>query len=161
VIRKPIKNMYLRVTAGGMTVTCPLQLADSRVIAFINGQQHQIAEKQAQLKAAATAPVLHSPAELEALIHAFIHRWLGVIAPGRQVTVKIKEYTSKWGSCRRDTGALAFNSRLCRHDEAVIEYVVIHELCHLIHGDHSPAFWAAVSQYCPEYKQLRKKLQDL
>jgi len=54
--------------------------------------------------------------------------------------VTLREMTSRWGSCRKQTRRLTFNTRLGGADESMIEYVVVHELCHLIYADHSARF---------------------
>ena len=66
-------------------------------------------------------------------------------------SITIKTYKARWGSCSL-SGALQFNWKLMMAPQSVVDYVVIHELCHLLHHNHSPAFWAAVSQYCPDYR---------
>ncbi len=66
-------------------------------------------------------------------------------------SITIKTYKARWGSCSL-SGAIQFNWKLMMAPECVVDYVVVHELCHLLHHNHSPAFWAAVSQYCPDYR---------
>ena len=64
-------------------------------------------------------------------------------------SITIKTYKARWGSCSL-SGALQFNWKLMMAPERVVDYVVVHELCHLLHHNHSPAFWAAVARYCPD-----------
>ena len=66
-------------------------------------------------------------------------------------SITIKTYKARWGSCSV-SGALQFNWKLMMAPERVVDYVVVHELCHLLHHNHSPAFWAAVARYCPDYR---------
>lgn len=75
-------------------------------------------------------------------------------------TLKIRKMTSRWGVCNRKNLTVTLNSNLIRYDIDVIDYVVIHELSHLVHFDHSKAFWETVSKYCPNYKMLRKILKE-
>ena len=67
---------------------------------------------------------------------------------------------SRWGSCS-SKGDVKFNIRLAMMPPAVLDYVVIHELAHRIHMDHSAAFWTVVEGACPDYKFLKKRLSDL
>lgn len=69
--------------------------------------------------------------------------------------VRIGKAARSWGYCKKD-GTLHFTWRLVCHHEAFVEYVVVHELCHLLYFDHSPAFWAAVERVCPERKRIEK-----
>ena len=73
--------------------------------------------------------------------------------------IHIKDTKSRWGSCS-SKGNLNFSWRLVMAPEQVLEYVVIHELCHLRYMDHSEKFWNLVSEFCPAYKQYRKWLRD-
>ncbi|MCL2615873.1 MAG: M48 family metallopeptidase, partial [Dehalococcoidia bacterium] len=62
-----------------------------------------------------------------------------------------------WGSCS-PRGALNLNWKLVMLPHEIIEYVVIHELCHLREMNHSPAFWRLVEQYCPNWRACRRWL---
>jgi predicted metal-dependent hydrolase len=63
----------------------------------------------------------------------------------------IRDQRTRWGSCSR-TGALSFNWRLLLAPEAVLDYVIWHEVCHLAVMDHSPRFWALVARHCPDHR---------
>lgn len=65
--------------------------------------------------------------------------------------VRFRQQSSRWGSCS-SRGNLNFNWRLIHFHPKVIDYVIIHELAHLKHHDHSKAFWNVVKQFCPCYK---------
>jgi predicted metal-dependent hydrolase len=73
--------------------------------------------------------------------------------------VVIRDQKSRWGSCscRRN---LNFNWRLIMAPEAVLDYVIIHELCHLKEMSHSKSFWKLVTHYCPEWHELRGWLDN-
>ncbi len=66
---------------------------------------------------------------------------------------------TRWGSCT-SKGNISLNCLLMLAPEDVRNYVVVHELCHLIHMNHSKAFWCEVEKVIPEYKMLRKWLRD-
>ncbi len=73
--------------------------------------------------------------------------------------VSVKDQKTRWGSCS-EKGNLNFNWRLMIAPAPVRDYVVIHELCHLIEMNHSKNFWRHVSQFCPDHKVARKWLRD-
>ncbi len=77
----------------------------------------------------------------------------------RPASVGIKNYRSRWGSCHAD-GRIWFNWRIAMAPAWVADYVVIHELCHLRHRNHSPAFRALVAQWMPEWKAARAWLRE-
>ncbi len=64
----------------------------------------------------------------------------------------IRGQRTRWASCS-PSGAMSFNWRLLLAPEAVLDYVVWHEVCHLKIMDHSPRFWALVAQWCPDYRR--------
>ena len=73
--------------------------------------------------------------------------------------VSVRNQRSKWGSCSAK-GNLNFNCLLMLAPEEVMDYVIVHELCHLKHPDHSKAFWAEVESVDPDYKAHKKWLKD-
>jgi len=66
--------------------------------------------------------------------------------------VTIKDTKSRWGSCS-SLHNINYNWRLALAPKEVIDYIVAHEVSHLIHQDHSPAFWTCVKKLCPQYKK--------
>ena len=82
--------------------------------------------------------------------------WLGV----RPSKVTIRGQRSRWGSCS-GKGTVSLNWRLMMVPGALADYVVVHELCHLRHMNHSPRFWAMVSGIIPDYRHCRRSLDAL
>ena len=74
--------------------------------------------------------------------------------------VNIRKMVRKWGYCNKSKKLITLNSELIKYDVDDIDYVIVHELVHFIHFDHSKEFWNLVSKYCPNYKQLRKEMRD-
>lgn len=72
--------------------------------------------------------------------------------------LKIRHYRSRWGSCDQH-GRITFNNRLMMAPQSIIDYVVIHELSHLVHLNHSQRFWQLVARYCPDHRQKRRWLK--
>jgi len=81
------------------------------------------------------------------------------ITGGSYSSIRIGDQKTRWGSCS-SSGTLSFSWRLMLAPPRVLDYVVIHELCHLTHMDHSPAFWAKVGSIDPDYKEHRKWLKE-
>ncbi len=71
---------------------------------------------------------------------------------------RIKDIKSAWGSCSSKK-AITLSLNLVQKREELIEYVVLHELCHLKHMNHSKEFWNLVGKYMPNYKERRKELK--
>lgn len=73
--------------------------------------------------------------------------------------ITIRNQKTRWGSCS-GKGNLNFNCLLMLAPDEVVDYVVVHELCHLIEMNHSKAFWEQVERVMPDYKRHRKWLKE-
>ena len=73
--------------------------------------------------------------------------------------IKIKEQKKRWGSCS-SKGNIYFNWRAVMAPSPVIDYIIVHEMSHLIHKNHSSKFWESVETILPDYKARRKWLRD-
>lgn len=71
---------------------------------------------------------------------------------------RLSHAATRWGSCS-STGTISLNIGLMQVPESLRDYVILHELAHLNHMDHSPAFWAEVGEHDPRFKEHRKKLK--
>lgn len=74
--------------------------------------------------------------------------------------VTVRSASTRWGSCSKQ-GNLNFNYRLCLLEPKLLDYIVVHELCHLKEFNHSKAFWQLVAKKFPDYKNLRQQLKNL
>lgn len=114
-----------------------------------------------------------SPASKKPLLSE-LENWCRAEA-GRLIQAKVKEFSrvmglsysgvfirnqkSRWASCSFRKN-LNFNWRLVMVPESVLDYVIVHELCHLKEMNHSRSFWSSVAHYCPEWREHRKWLND-
>ena len=74
--------------------------------------------------------------------------------------IAIKNQKTLWGSCSGD-GNLNFNYILALVSPRIADYIVVHEMCHLWHFDHSKEFWKLVGLAIPDYKEIRKEVKDI
>ncbi|MBN1273644.1 MAG: M48 family metallopeptidase [Candidatus Aminicenantes bacterium] len=79
-----------------------------------------------------------------------------MVRPG---AVRVKNQRTLWGSCSRK-GNLNFNWRLMLLTPETADYLIIHELAHLLHLNHSKRFWHTIEKYCPEYKKHKAELRE-
>ena len=73
--------------------------------------------------------------------------------------IQIKDYRARWGSCKPD-GSIQLNWRLIHAPIHIMDYVVVHELCHLLEMNHSRRFWTEVERVDPQYQMKRQWLKD-
>lgn len=91
-------------------------------------------------------------------VRALVRSWAKRIGvnPGR---IQFRAMYRKWGSCS-SKGTVTLNKALFHLPEHLVEYVVVHELVHLLILDHSPAFWAKVAEFLPNHAQLETELDQ-
>lgn len=75
--------------------------------------------------------------------------------------ITIRDMSSRWGSCRSDKATLSLSLRLAMAPEECVEQVLVHELCHLFHPNHSPAFYAEMTRFLPDWPERKKRLDRL
>ena len=128
----------VRLVHGRLVVSVPCGSEQPHMVrnALVRWYKRQAAQKLTE-KVARFAPVV------------------GVLPKG----VNIKTFRARWGSCTAE-GQLEFNWQITMAPNRMVDYVVIHELCHLIHHDHSPEFWKEVARVMPEYAQCRQWLKE-
>lgn len=75
-------------------------------------------------------------------------------------TLKIRYMKTRWGVNNLTKKTITLNSELLKKEIDLLDYVIIHELCHFYEANHSPRFWSHVSEYYPKYKEARKRLKE-
>lgn len=73
--------------------------------------------------------------------------------------LRIRKMKTRWGVCNRRSMTITLNYDLIEYPLECMDYVIIHELAHLTHFNHSKEFWQLVAKYCPQYRQIRKQLK--
>ena len=139
VIRESVAKTAVRPLLGALEVTIPPGLdgqRESTVVAALEGWYRRQAEAELRNRVAAFAPVVEA----------------------RQPEVLVRSQKHLWGSCSPG-GVLRFNWRLIMAPPPVVDYVVVHELCHLRHPHHQKPFWEAVGAVLPDYRALRAQLR--
>lgn len=163
IVRSSRKTVAIQILPdGSVVVRCNYRTPTEEIRRFVSEKAGWIRKHTAQ--GPAPAPKLTS-AQLRALADkalAYIPKRVAFYAPRIGVTyggITIRNQRTRWGSCS-GKGNLNFNCMLMLAPEAVIDYVVVHELCHRKEMNHSDRFWALVGQHYPAYPQARKWLKD-
>ena len=168
VVRSKRKTLSLQVREDGtVLVRVPNRVREREIRSFVQGHMDWIIRQQSRMEQAVAARSEISPLTEEELqrLREEARRDLtaraAVFAPRIGVTygrISIRHQKTKWGSCS-SKGNLNFNCLLMLAPEAVLDYVVVHELCHRKQMNHSPAFWSEVERILPDYRIARKWLK--
>ena len=98
-------------------------------------------------------------ARAEARLPEYVDRWWDRLGKRDRSRILIRDQKRRWGSCAAD-GTLRFNWRVMMLEPSLIEYVVVHELAHLTHHNHSADYWALVSSVLPDVQQRRQRIRE-
>ena len=163
--RKRVKNINLRVRAdGSVAVSAPLGAPLAQVDAFVAGRARWI--EAARVRALARGEEEQRPCSVsreDALalftqVSDAVFPLFEQVLNGQRPVLKVRQMKTRWGVCVPAKRQITFSLRLAEKPRAAVEYVVLHEYAHFVRADHSPAFWAVVARYMPDYKARRRLL---
>lgn len=165
-IRSSRRTLGLEVTRDlQVVVRAPLRCSQREIDRFVDSHRGWIADKLAvqQRRAAAMAamePTLEEERELRHRATEIIPQRVAYYAPMMGVTpagIKITSARTRFGSCS-GKNSLCFSWRLMLYPPQAIDYVVVHELAHIRHHNHSKDFWAFVASVMPDYRERQALL---
>lgn len=150
---------------GDFVVTVPKRVGENVAEDFILKKSRWILSKLEYFKKnPRTIFIKHTPKEIQeykkqasTLVRIRIQHW-NTFYNFKYNTITIKNVTSRWGSCSKK-GNLNFNYKILFLPQELVDYIIVHELCHLREMNHSAEFWSIVAKTIPEYKELRKQLK--
>ncbi len=155
---KRVKNINLRVTAGGVCVSAPKRVGVRAIDAFVAERAAWIESARARIAAREPVACTKSREECYALLSDVCDRvyplFQGLIF--EKPALKLRAMKTRWGVCHYQKNTVVLNSILAEMPEAFAEYVVAHEYAHFLHHDHQAGFHALMSRVMPDYEQRRK-----
>lgn len=164
IIRSDRKTVALQVKAGEVIVRAPRAMTHEEISAFVAKHRDWINKKLAAFSKPSNAPRI-----TEEGIRLLSERAREIIPPrvayyaslvGAEYNrVTIRHQRTKWGSCSGKKN-LNFNCLLLLAPTEVMDSVIVHELCHLKHMNHSKAFYNEVLRVCPDYKKHSRWLKQ-
>ncbi|PIP34607.1 hypothetical protein COX21_02005 [Candidatus Falkowbacteria bacterium CG23_combo_of_CG06-09_8_20_14_all_41_10] len=160
------KNLRLTISGNGiLTAGKPWYLSDRAVEKFIAAKAQWIIEKLEYCqKISNKNPFRSSQNEYLSYKQSAARLVLKKINHFNKIyrfklsKISIRNQRTRWGSCS-GRGNLNFNYKIIFLPEKMIDYIIVHELCHLKELNHSDRFWKLVSQNVPHYRIIRKDLQ--
>lgn len=152
------KTSQITVTTNGVTVRVPQTKTSLDVKNMLEGRLQWIFKKQLEFRNRKK-----QRAEQLKIIHreSFLEKRVNILASKIGVTpskIVIKSLKGRWGSATENK-VITLNSSLLKAPKKVIDYVIIHELCHLKIKEHSPRFWNLVGKHMPKYEESVKWLE--
>lgn len=164
IIRSSRKTLALELKSEGLIVRAPYLVTDRQIESFVRQNAAWIEKQLKKQEERPTMPKL-SREEIEALAHEAmsyipprVEHYAALLGVdyGR---ITIRNQHSKWGSCS-SKGNLNFNCLLMLAPSEVIDSVIVHEVCHLKHMNHSDRFYADVLRLYPDYERCNKWLKN-
>lgn len=168
IIHSDRKTLSIQLKTGEIIARAPLRMKDKEIYSFIESKRSWIEKNLAKIDERHKALDEVQPfteKEIKALAEkakVIIPERVRYYAPKVGVTynrITIRCQRTRWGSCS-SKGNLNFNCLLALFPLEVIDSVVVHELCHRKHMNHSPQFYAEIEKVFPEYKKWHKWLSD-
>ncbi len=162
---KKRKNLMISVARTGVvTVKAPYNMPEATIFKFINEKQdwilksielqRQRADKYPEPTTEEIKVLKQKAKEILPLRVDFYGNLMGV----KPTSLKITSAKGRFGSCSGKNG-ICFSYRLMMYPEEAIDYVVVHELAHIKHHNHSKQFWTFVEKFMPDYKERRRLLK--
>lgn len=189
--RKSVKNINFRIKAGVLSVSAPMRIGESQLIAAITDRLDWAVAAHRSLMTRQSRPdrlwgecfdvnawmdnhgsscrnsqrLMDDDARLQWIyrheineqLPLLIQKWQSIV--GKQAaSIRLRYMRSRWGSCNVRTAKITLNTQLAAYPKRCLEYVLVHELCHLHHANHSADFWASVKQAMPDYRHWHSLL---
>ena len=169
IIRSSRKTMSLEIKAdGSVVVRAPLRLSEAKIQKFVEEKQEWILKNLEKIQKRDAQK--ENVQKLSALERQHLLNKACVVIPRRVAyyaeklgvsygKITLRQQKTRWGSCAAN-GNLNFNWLLILAPPEVLDYVVVHELCHRREMNHSQAFWKEVEKILPDYRERQKWLKD-
>lgn len=164
--KRGVKHLRIRIKGDGTcTVTVPFRVPMLLAQRFVEEKREWIIEKQREMEKRRgereTLPPVRSFHEVRAEALRFttqkVEEWNRHY--GFSYTkVSVRNQKTRWGSCSK-RGGLSFNYRIVFLPPHLVDYLIVHELCHLKEFNHSRRFWNLVAGVFPGYQKLRRELR--
>lgn len=170
IVKSNRKTFSLEVKRDGSVILrAPIFASNRQIEEFYNKNkawlEKHIIENEKRMKESGSCPAFTED-EIKALkarakqyIPQRVEYWAEIIGV-KYNSVSIRAQKTRWGSCS-SKGNLNFNCLLMLTDTEAVDYVIIHELCHIKELNHSKRFWSLVETYMPNYKEVQKRIKSI
>ena len=166
--RKRVKNLsiYVKSPTGRIEVSAPTRMQMAHIEDFIREKANWIRRKLADIadspqgiaEDATDAEKRYWKEVVSSFVPALIEKWEPIMGV-KAGKIAYRNMRTRWGSCQPSTGRICINTRLALYPPECLEYVVVHELCHLLERGHGQRFYALMDSFLPDWKESRAKLK--
>lgn len=171
VVKKRMKHMYLRIKKedGSVLISAPHEMSDANIqkfakerINWINQYQKKYAGAKAERREQKKVSEPELKRQKEALkkqVEELVAKWepvMGVKVSG----ITIRQMKTRWGSCNVKTHHININLALRQKAPECLEYVVVHEMTHILEPSHNEVFWGYMTRFYPNWKKIKSCLSD-
>lgn len=171
VTKKRMKHMYLRIKkeSGEVLISAPHEVSDARIVRFAQERIDWIRAYRDKYEDAARQRAARESLDKEELarrkkrlkkeVEALVTKW----EPVMQVKVSgitIRQMKTRWGSCNVNTHHININLALYDKPRECLEYVVVHEMTHILEASHNQVFWGYMTAFYPKWRRVRSYLND-
>ena len=150
-----IKNIYIQIKNG--QIKAPKRVSKKEIEKLIEQKAEWIQKSLEKEKQKQSKQALYTKEEFKQIVTSNAKELINEtgLIPNK---ITIKEIKYAWGSCSSKKN-ITINLELIKYSEKAIRYVILHELCHIKHMNHSKEFWKLVEKYMPEYKEIQKEFK--
>lgn len=162
-VYKKVKRINLRVRPdGSVTVSAPRRVPVGEIDRFVAQNAGWVEQSRARVAQSPAARDTHSDAECLEAFQPVLDRFYPLVAASAPVkpALRVRFMKSRWGVCHVAKGYITLNKQLLDVPRAALEYVVLHELVHLIHPNHQAGFHQEMARLMPDYLQRRALLRE-
>ena len=158
--RKKIRNLHLHVRPDGRVyVSAPMRISEKEIVRFVRTNVHWVEEQKLKYEQKPGKEYyLERKPQLEEQLALLLPKWEQLTGLKCQ-SWHTRYMTSRWGSCIPSKGRICFNLQLADKPADCLEYVILHELLHLIHPGHGADFKADLDRYMPDWRVRQRILK--
>lgn len=152
-----IKNIYIQIKDGRVIVKAPKRVNKKEIEKIIQQKSEWIQKSIEKENKKQEKEPQYTKEEFKNIVEKNANELIketGLVP--NKITIKQIKYA--WGSCTSKKN-ITINLELIKYSQQAIRYVILHELCHIKHMNHSKEFWNLVEKYMPEYKKIKKEFK--
>ena len=165
-VRKKVKNINMRINREGrVTVSAPSRVSKAYIDDLVISKEKLVIKllrenEERQARRDSQPCLLYG----EDIFEQVCKTWYPLLRNNYEIpypVIQVRKMKSKWGTCYTTKEKIILNRALLSAPLKAIEYVVVHELAHFVHANHSPAFYKVIEEIMPDWKERRGMLKNL